>query len=83
MTNSTEGIITLQQLYDEIGEALKKYGNKLCFTCADDEGNNLHPVYFTVTTMEQYGFKSADDMAYMICNKKVREEAFKNGIIVC
>lgn len=77
-------IITLQQLYDAIGEALKKYGNKKCYTCADDEGNNLHPVYFTVTTMKDFGFENAEQMrGFGIYDEKERKEAFENGIIVC
>ena len=44
-------IITINQLYAALGSAIKAgHGNKKCYLSTDDEGNDYHPMWFTVTT---------------------------------
>jgi hypothetical protein len=44
--------LTLQQLYDKIGEALKKHpswANKKVIAPSDNEGNEYHGMYYGIT----------------------------------
>ena len=54
--------MTLQQLYDMIGEEIKNgNGHKQCVITDDDEWNGFHPIYNGVHTMESLGVRSANE----------------------
>ena len=76
-------IIKVKDLYKAVkAEMDKGNGDKICLVCDDDEGNGLHPMWFTLTTMEQYGITKADELRYMHLHGMKAEDVFEKGIIV-
>lgn len=81
MANEMKGM-TLNQLYKEIGEAIKKgYGDKPCVIADDDECNGFHRMWYSVTTMEAFGIKNPSELGIFHKHGMTNEELFDCVII--
>ena len=48
---ANDGVITVEQLYNELGKLIKKgKGGKKILLSQDDEGNGYHQMFYGVTT---------------------------------
>lgn len=70
--------ITLKDLYESIGNAIKEHGNKKILVADDDEGNGYHPIYFAVTPMENF----KDALSFCNLHGVSEKDAMANYIVI-